>query len=185
MAEPTFHDVFKVYPNRNSPLRGVVKKAFEFGANVSKEQGAAMSSGLQDAEIKRQRDYVARIRAEIERLAAKPIPDNPRSHPMQFPVDLSTPYVTFTQDVGGNQIPINEDAQVLAESWATLCVELSLSESAALGGSLLPFDKDRALNNVAVIEEKLDEIESNDLLDMAETNLTNSSYGGTGRKTGA
>lgn len=177
MAEENFNDLFKVYPNRNSELRAVVKKAYEFGANVAQEQSAAMSSGLQEHALRRQRSFVARIRAAIDRLAAKPVPDLPRSHPVQYPIDLSVPYNYFTTDKSGAHIPINEDSQVLAEAWMTLCVEMSLSESAGLAGSLLDFDMTRALNNVHVIEELLDEIEQMDPLDMAETNVTASTYG--------
>jgi hypothetical protein len=182
MAELTFNELFQVYPNRNSAVRAVVKKAFEYGANVSQEQSAAMSSGLQDHALKRQRAYVERIRAAVERLAAKPIPDLPRSHPVQYEIDLSTPYNHFTTDKSGTQIPINEDCQSLSEKWMTFCVELALSESAGIAGSLLSFDKERALNNIGVIEELLDEIEIMDPLDMAESNLTSSSYGPAGGK---
>lgn len=177
MAEPTFDELFKVYPNRNSELRGVVKKAYEFGATVSQEQSAALSSGLGPHAITRMRAYIDRARLNVTRLAAKPVPDLPRSHPIQYPIDMTVPYNFFTTDKSGNEIPVNEDAQTLAEAWMTFCVELALSESAALGGSLFPFDEQRALNNIGVIEELLDEIENNPPLDMAETNVTDTNYG--------
>jgi hypothetical protein len=180
MAETTFEELFVVYPNRNSALRALVKKAYEFGANVSQEQSAAMSSGLQEHALKRQRAYVDRIKAAVKRLAAKPIPDLPRSHPVQYAIDLSTPYKHFTTDKAGSQIPINEDSQSLSEKWMTFCVELALSESAGIAGSLLDFDEERAMNNIGVIEELLDEIADMDPLDMAESNVTSSSYGPSG-----
>jgi len=176
MPESAFTDLFKKYPNRNSELRGVIQKAFEFGANISQEQSAAMSSGLQAPALKRQRSYVDRIRASIERLAAKPIPDLPRSHPVQYEINLSTPYQFFTTDKSGQTIPINEDCSVLSEKWMTFCVELALSESAGLAGSLLTYDKERALNNIDTITELLDEIELMESLDMAESNVTDSAY---------
>ena len=183
MAEQNFNDTFTVYPNRNSELRSLIKKAYEYGANVSQEQSAAMSSGLQVHALERQYSYVKRIRAGIERLAARPIPDLPRSHPLQYPIDMSVPYNFFTTDKSGQEIPINEDSQLLAENWMTFCVELALSESAGLAGSLLDFDRDRALNNIGTIEELLDEIKDMPPLDMAETNVTNSNYGPVVKKT--
>ena len=180
MAEATFEELFQVYPNRNGALRALVKKAYEFGANVSQEQSAAMSSGLQDHAMKRQRAYVERIRAGVKRLAAKPIPDLPRSHPVQYAIDMTVPYNHFTTDKSGSEIPINEDCQALSEKWMTFCVELALSESAGIAGSLLDFDEERALNNIAVIEELLDEIEDMEPLDLAESNVTTSTYGPAG-----
>jgi len=177
MTEPVFQDLFRVYPNRNSELRSLVKKAYEFGATISQEQSSALSTGLGSHAITRMRTYIGRAKITVERLAAKPVPDLPRSHPTQYPIDMSVPYNFFTTDKSGTQIPINEDAQALAEAWMTFCAELALSESAALAGSLFPFDEQRALNNIGVIEQLLNEIEDNAPLDMAETNVTSTGYG--------
>jgi len=183
MSEPVFEDLFRVYHNRNSELRSLVKKAYEFGATISQEQSAALSSGLGSHAIVRMRSYIDRAKLAVQRLADKPVPDLPRSHPTQYPIDMSVPYNFFTTNKSGAEIPINEDAQALAEAWMTFCAELALSESAALAGSLFPFDEARALNNIGVIEQLLNEIEQNPPLDMAETNVTDSGYGPAGSAT--
>jgi|OM-RGC.v1.018664785 hypothetical protein len=164
-----FKDLFKVYPNRNLELRSVAKQAYEFGKTIAREPSAAHSNGLDEHALRRQRSYVDHAMKMVEALNAKPIPDNPASHPTELPIDLSEEYVTFTSDVNGNAVPLNEATQLIAESWMVAAVELAKSQSASLAGSLVKFDYDRASNNLQVLAKILDEIEARPMLDLPET----------------
>lgn len=171
-----FNDLYKVYPNRNLELRSVVKQAHEFGRTIAMEPSAAHSNGMDEHALKRQRSYVEHSDKMIDALQSKPIPDNPASHPTQMPIDLSLQYLTFTGDVNGNQVPLNEATQLLAESWMILAVELAKSQSAAMAGSLVEFDFLRAKNNIGVINKLLDEMEARPFLDLPETAEPGSEY---------
>lgn len=172
-----FSELFKVYNNRNSELRTVAKTVYEFGKTIAREPSAAHSNGLDEHAIKRQRSYVEYAKSMVAALAAKPIPDKPGSHPIQLPVDLSEEYITFSSDVNGNKIPLNESTQLLAESWMMVATELVNSQSASLAGSLVSFDSERADNNLDVISKLLDEIEARPFLDLPETAEPGSHYG--------
>ena len=172
-----FSELFKVYNNRNSELRTVAKTVYEFGKTIAREPSAAHSNGLDEHAIKRQRSYVEYAESMVAALAAKPIPDKPGSHPIQLPIDLSEEYITFSSDVNGSKIPLNESTQLLAESWMMVATELANSQSASLAGSLVSFDSERALNNLGVISKLLDEIEARPFLDLPETADPGSHYG--------
>ena len=171
-----FNDLFKEYPNRNLELRSVAKQSYEFGKTIAMEPSAAHSNGLDMHALKRQRAYVDHSRQMVAALAAKPIPDNPASHPTQLPINLSDPYMTFTVGVGDEQVPINEATQLLAESWMILAVELAKSQSAAMAGALVSFDNIRAENNLLVLDKLLDEVEKRPFLDLPETADPGSNY---------
>lgn len=171
-----FNDLFMIYPNRNLELRSVVKQAYEFGKTIAMEPSAAHSNGLDEHALRRQRTYVEHTMKLVEAINAKPIPDNPASHPTQLPIDLSVLYTTFTTDVSGNQVPLNEATQLLAESWMIFSVELAKSQSAAMAGSLVSFDFDRAMNNLSVLNKLLDEVEARPFLDLPETAEPGSGY---------
>ena len=171
------NDLHQIYPNRNIGLRSCAKQCFEFGLTIAREPSAAHSNGLDIHAIGRQRQYIQKARDVIERLHAKPIPDRPATHPTQMPIDFSVPYIYFTEDLNGNNVPINEATQELAENWLTLAVELAKSQSAAIAGSLVEFDYVRAVNNVAVLEELVNEIESRPQVDLPETGAPGSEYG--------
>lgn len=172
-----FNDLFQEYQNRNLELRSVVKQVYEFGKTIAREPSAAHSNGLDEHAIKRQRSYVDHALKMVEAINAKPVPDNPASHPTAMPINLSEPYVTFTTDVNGTQIPLNEATQVLAEQWMVIAVELAKSQSASLAGSLVSFDYERAVNNLGVLAKLLDEIEARPFLDLPETAEPGSAYG--------
>jgi len=178
-----FTDLFKQYPNRNLELRSVAKTVHEFGRTIAQEPSAAHSNGLDEHALTRQRSYVEHALAMVESINAKPIPDNPASHPTDFVVDLSRPYNFFTSDVSGNQVPLNEATQLLAEKWHVAAVELVKSQSAALAGSLVKFDFERAKNNLETISKLLDEIEARPFLDLPETAEPGSNYGPRGSAT--
>jgi len=171
-----FEDLFKVYPNRNAELRAVSLQAYEFGKTISKEPSAALSSGLDEHAVRRQISYIDYIRGMVNALNARPIPDLPASHPLSLEVNMSVPYVTFTTDVGGEQIPLNEQTQLLAQYWMITAVEMAKSQSASLAGSLVEFDWQRALNNLDVMEKMLTEIASRPILDLPETAEPGSGY---------
>lgn len=154
-----FKDQFRVYPNRNRELRSVAKQVYEFGKTVSASSSAAHSNGLDDHDLQRQREYVKQTISLIEALHKKPLPDNPATNQVQYPIDLSVPYETFTTDLYENSVPINEMAQLIAETWMTIAVELAKSQSAALPGSLIEFDFKRAKNNIEVLTKVLNEID--------------------------
>jgi len=172
-----FNELFATYPNRNSELRAVCKTLYEFGKTISREPSAAHSNGLDEHALRRQKSYVDYSKSMVEALNAKPIPDNPGSHPVQLPIDLTQLYVTFTSDVNGNQIPLNESTQLLAESWMRTAVELAKSQSASLAGSLVDFDHQRAINNLDVISKLITEMEARPFLDLPETSEPGSAYG--------
>jgi len=56
-------------------------------------------------------------------------------------------------------------------------VELVRSQSAALAGSLVEFDYERAVNNLGTISKLLDEIAARPFLDLPETAEPGSGYG--------
>jgi len=169
--------LFTIYHNRNHELRTVVKAMFEFGATIAKEPSAAHSNGLDVHAIQRQQSYIAYAKDMVTALNAKPIPDNPATHPTDMPVDFSKEYITFTTDVNGNQVPLNEATQMLAEKWLLTAVELVKSQSAGMAGSLVSFDFDRAMNNLDTLEKMLAEIENRPFLDLPETAEPGSAYG--------
>lgn len=171
------NDLHRVYANRNLGLRSAAKQCFEFGLTVAREPSAALSNGLDEHAVRRQRMYITKARDIIERLYARPIPDRPATHPTDMPIDFSVPYVYFTEDLNANQVPLNEATQELAESWLVLAVELAKSQSAAIAGSLVEYDYLRAVNNVDVLEQLVDEISSRPIIDLPETGTPGSSYG--------
>lgn len=171
MPQPSFEELFQTYHNRNHELRGIVRQLYEFGYTIAREPSAAMSFGMDQHALGRQRKYVEYAKSMVDALHAKPVPDLPASHPTQFQVDLSVPYEQFVEDVNGNNIPINENTQMVAERWLLTAVELVKSQSSSIGGSLLEADYERAVNNLQTIAKLLDEIEKRPNLDLPETAL--------------
>jgi len=171
------NELHRVYPNRNIGLRSAVKQCFEFGQTIAREPSAAHSNGLDIHAIGRQRQYIQKARDVVERLNAKPIPDRPVTHDVQKPIDLHVEYIYFTEDLNGNKVPLNEATQELAESWLTIAVEMAQSQSAAIAGSLVEFDYKRAVNNIDVLEELLEEIAARPMVDLPETALPGSEIG--------
>jgi hypothetical protein len=160
-----FTDLFKVYPNKNFELAAIAKVAYEMGLTIAAEPSAAMSIGLDEHAIKRQRSYVTKIKGMIEAIHGRPIPDMPYVHPTRVDIDFSTAYTTFTKD----GLALNEETTLLAQYWLILGVELAASQSAGLAGSLIDPDYDRVTNHVAVIEQYLTEIEARPVIDLPET----------------
>ena len=171
-----FSDLFKTYPNRNMELRSVARQAYEFGKTVSAEQSAAMSTGLLQDAIDRQKDYIDYVEGLVDALGKSPIPDLPATNPTNFEINLSTPYETFTTDVAGEQIPINEQAELVAQYWMIIAVELAKSQSASLGGSLVPADLKRAKQNIASLRKVLGQMTGKPILDLPETAEPGASY---------
>lgn len=171
------NELHKVYPNRNNELRSVAKQCFEFGQTIAREPSAAHTNGLDEHAIGRQEEYIAHAKDMIESLNASPIPDRPATHPTQMEIDFSVEYIYFVEDLNGNQVPMNEATQLLAESWLITACELAKSNSAAMAGSLVSFDYDRAINNVAAIEKLLNEIKARPFLDLPETADPGSTHG--------
>lgn len=171
-----FNDLFQIYPNRNLELRSVAKQCFEFGRTIAMEPSAAHSNGLDEHALRRQRSYVAHAKSLVQAINGKPIPDNPATHPTNLPCDFTQLYLTFVTDINGNQVPLNESTQLLAESWMILAVELVKSQSAAMAGSLVEFDFNRAMNNLDVLTKLLDENEARPFLDLPETAEPGSGY---------
>jgi len=164
-----FSDLFKTYPNRNAELRSITMTCYEFGKTIAKEPSAALSTGLDIHAVKRQKSYIEYVDKMIDAIHAKPIPDLPASHPLDLPINMDDPYVTFTLDVGGNQVPLNEQTQLLAEYWMITAVELAKSQSASIAGSLVEYDHERAVNNLAVMLKLLTEMTNRPILDLPET----------------
>lgn len=171
-----FNDYFKIYPNRNAELRAVAKQVYEFGKTIAREPSSAHSNGLDEHALGRQRSYVEHAKKMVDAINAKPIPDNPASHPTNLPIDFTEAYLTFTTNVEGNEIPLNETTQLLAESWMILAVEMAKSQSASMAGSLVSFDHSRASSNLDVIAKLLDEAEERPFLDLPETAEPGSAY---------
>ena len=171
------NDLHQVYPNRNPGLRSAAKQCYEFGQTIAREPSAAHSNGLDEHAIGRQRQYIQKARDVIERLHAKPIPDRPASHPTDMPINFSVPYIYFTENINGEEVPMNEATQELAENWLILAVELARSQSAGIAGSLVEYDYQRAVNNVEVLAQLVDEIEARPMVDLPETALPGSTHG--------
>lgn len=170
-------ELFIIYPNRNSELRTCAKTMFEFGKTIAREPSAAHSNGLDTHALGRQKSYVDYAKAMVASLNAKPIPDNPATHPTQLPIDFTEEYFTFTVDINGNNVPLNEVTQLLAEKWLMTSVELAKSQSASMAGSLVEFDFNRAENNLSTISKLIQEIEARPFLDLPETSEPGSDYG--------
>jgi hypothetical protein len=171
------NDLHQVYPNRNSELRSVAKQCFEFGQTIAREPSAAHTNGLDEHAIARQEQYIAHAQDMVDSLNASPIPDMPATHPTQMPIDFSVEYIYFTEDLNGNQVPMNEATQLLAEKWLLTACELAKSNSAAMAGSLVSFDYERAVTNIASINKLLDEIKNRPFLDLPETADPGSTHG--------
>lgn len=171
-----FADLFKTYPNRNAELRAIAMTCYEFGKTIAREPSAALSTGLDLHAVKRQRSYIEYAGKLVDAIHAKPIPDLPASHPLDLPIHLDDPYVTFTVDVGGNPVPLNEQTQLLAEYWMITAVELAKSQSASIAGSLVEYDHERAVNNLAVMAKLLTEMTARPILDLPETAEPGSLY---------
>jgi hypothetical protein len=171
------NDLHLIYPNRNSELRSVAKQLFEFGKTIAREPSAAHTNGLDEHAITRQQSYIAHARNMVESLHDSPIPDLPATHPTQMPIDFSETYVYFVEDINGNNVPMNEATQLLAEKWLLTSVELAKSNSAAMAGSLVEFDYSRAVTNIDSIEKLLSEIEARPFLDLPETSAPGSTHG--------
>jgi hypothetical protein len=171
------NDLHQVYPNRNSELRSVAKQCFEFGQTIAREPSAAHTNGLDEHAILRQEAYIDHASKMVASLNASPIPDLPATHPTQMPVDFSVEYIYFTEDLNGNEIPMNEATQLLAEKWLLTAVELAKSNSAAMAGSLVSFDFERAKNNISSINKLLAEIKARPFLDLPETSDPGSTHG--------
>lgn len=170
-------ELFMIYPNRNSELRTCAKTMFEFGKTIAREPSAAHSNGMDVHALTRQKSYVEYAQAMVKSLNAKPIPDNPGTHPVDLPIDFTEEYITFTSDINGNDVPLNEVTQLLAEKWLMAAVELAKSQSAAMAGSLVEFDYSRASNNLDTISKLITEIEARPFLDLPETAEPGSGYG--------
>ena len=171
------NDLHVVYPNRNSELRGVAKQLYEFGQTIAREPSSSHTNGLDEHAIKRQEAYIAHALSMVKSLNDSPIPDLPATHPTQMPIDFSAPYVYFVEDVNGNQIPMNEATQLLAEKWLLTAVEMAKSNSASMAGSLVSFDFSRAEVNILSIEKLLNEIKARPFLDLPETAQPGSTHG--------
>lgn len=171
-----FADLFGVYPNRNAELRSLAKTCYEFGKTIAKEPSASLTQGLDVHALKRQVSYIDYAKGMVTALHAKPIPDMPATHPVTLDINLSDPYITFTTNVGGAQVPLNESTQLIAEYWMITAVELAKSNSAALAGSLVDFDFERAINNLSTLEKLIGEMTSRPILDLPETADPGASY---------
>lgn len=171
------NDLHQLYPNRNSELRGVAKQCYEFGQTIAREPSAAHTNGLDEHAIIRQESYIVHAMSMVESLNASPIPDLPATHPTQMPIDFSVPYIYFVEDINGNEVPMNEATQLLAEKWFLTAVELAKSNSASMAGSLVEFDHARALNNIQSIGKLLEEIKARPFLDLPETAQPGSTHG--------
>lgn len=171
------NDLHQEYPNRNIGLRSAAKQCYEFGQTIAREPSAAHSNGLDTHAIGRQRQYIQKARDVVERLNARPIPDRPASHPTDMPINFTVPYIYFTENINGEEVPMNEATQELAENWLTMSVELAKSQSAGIAGSLVEFDYQRAMNNLDVLEQLVDEIEARPIIDLPETALPGSTHG--------
>jgi hypothetical protein len=171
------NDLHQEYPNRNSELRSVAKQCYEFGQTIAREPSAAHTNGLDEHAIERQTAYIAHATKMVTALNASPIPDLPATHPTQMPIDFSVPYIYFTEDLNGNEVPMNEATQLLAEKWLLTAVEMAKSNSAAMAGSMVSFDNERAANNIASITKLLQEIKDRPFLDLPETANPGSAHG--------
>lgn len=178
MANADFNTLFRTYPNRNMELRMVSRQAYEFGKTVALEADSAMSAGMHEHAVARQRSYLDYVDNMLDALHTRPIPDLPATHPLSFAINLSEPYRFFTTDVAGEEVPLNEQTQLLAEYWVVTASELAMSQSASIAGSLTDFDYLRSKNNIATMRKLLDEITSRPVLDLPETAAPGSNLGG-------
>jgi hypothetical protein len=170
------NELHVIYPNRNNELRTVAKQIYEFGQTIAREPSAAHTNGLDEHAILRQQSYIDHAMNMVERLNARPIPDRPATHPTQMPIDFSIPYIYFVEDLAGNKVPMNEATQALAEGWLITACELAKSNSAAMAGSLVSFDYERAANNIQVLSQLLEEIKARPFLDLPETSNPGSEH---------
>ena len=173
----SFNDLFAIYPNRNPELRSVAKTMYEFGQTIAREPSAAHSNGMDIHARTRQESYVTHALAMVNAINAKPIPDMPAVHPTDLPINFSEHYVTFVGDVNGEDIPLNEATQLIAEQWMMCAVGLAKSQSASMAGALVEYDFNRAVNNLNVISKLLAESAARPFLDLPETAKPGSTHG--------
>ena len=100
----------------------------------------------------------------------------PATHPVNLDINLSDPYITFTTNVGGVAVPLNEATQLIAEYWMITAVELAKSNSASVAGSLIEFDWIRAVNNLDTLNKLISEMTARPILDLPETAEPGSGY---------
>lgn len=172
-----FEDLFVTYPNRNAELRSLAKQCYEFGKTIAREPSASLGSGLDAHALKRQKSYIEHATQMVEALHAKPLPDMPATHPTSFDINLTDQYLTFTSNVAGQEVPLNESTELLAEYWMITAVELAKSQSATVAGSLVEFDYQRAINNLGTLAKLVAELEERPILDLPETAEPGSAYG--------
>lgn len=182
MANPDFTAMFKTYACRNAELAATARQAYEFGKTIAKEPSSALSAGMDEHAIRRQKQYIEYCKGLVESLHAKPEPDLPVSHPTGFPVNLSVPYDTFVEDINGDKVPLNEQTALIAQYWLIIAVELAGSQSSSRAGGLNDHDYARALNNIGTLEKLVTEMTSRPILDLPETALPGAELGASGGK---
>jgi hypothetical protein len=162
---PTEDDLFRIYPCKNPEIRMLGNKAFEFGRQCSYEPSAGSSIGVDQFAIDRNRRYCDVMDQLYDAIHNRPLPDLPATWPARYDVDLSVPYQTVTRD----NIPINEDTELLSSYWLANAVHCVKSQSAAQAGSMMDADYARCKQQISVIRKFLDEVEKRPIPDLPST----------------
>jgi len=176
----TFEELFKVYVCFNKEMTMIARQFYEFGRQIAEEPSAALTAGMDLHALRRQREFLDYANAMITALNSKPIPDLAFTHPVNFAIDMSTPYRMFLETTSVGEVPLNEQTKLLAQHWMTTAAELASSQSAKMAGSMYLKDYERCINNLAVIAKFVDEMEARpQLLDLPELTFADVELKGT------
>jgi len=159
----------KEYPNKNPELRRVAKYAWECAHNTVKEGSAGSTIGADEHFVKRQKEFVSGFEALLEELKSSPIPDVFGMPDTKFPIRLDDTPKMISTDVSGDEIPLNEDLQLVTIEWVTLANMLARSNSAGIRGSIIEHDYERAVNQAKVITKRINGIEKGPKPDFSAT----------------
>lgn len=159
-----FEDLFGTFEYKNTELGSVAEFSHEVCVTTAREQSAGSTMGLDEHAMKRQRQYITNIRARLDGLIDRPIPDLPASHPLLYSTVQTAPETITVDDK-----PLNSDAFAVSQMWQLVSFEMLKSNSAGMGGGMTSFDGIRARQNVTAIEQFLAAIEAAADVDFPET----------------
>ena len=148
-----FEQFYGVFPVKNTELKGLAEFLWEAGFNVGTEASASLTIGLNEHAETRIRQFANAAQLRLTAVASHPIPDLPRSHPVNLDCDISgVPDLPRTADGRA----VNTDIEQVMVSFQRAAYELAQSNSAALGGGMIAFDVVRCESNIASIVDQLD-----------------------------
>jgi len=149
-------DLFGTFAVRNAELRSLADFCYECAHNVSEEPSAGLAIGFDEHAILRIRGWLANAKSRSEALTLRPVPDLPTTAKIHLMAQHDE--VPSLNTVDGRAV--NGDAEALVIMFQTVAYELTHSNSAAIGGGLIPPDAKRLSQNLDSISQFLDSVET-------------------------